>query len=123
MKLYSATAELSVIHRTYEFTFMQHHYFSFCYHNIFLQRERSQHVAPPALNTKGPEVSHPHISPVLRSSPECVITRSYPLFELPDLGGGEAVGLGDQRDHVHLVLQGFHELDVHRTQPVGRGPT
>lgn len=46
----------------------------------------------------------------------------YPLLELFDLGRGEAVGLGNQRDDVHLVLQGSHELDVDRTQPaVGGG--
>lgn len=43
----------------------------------------------------------------------------HPLFQLPHLGGSETVGLGDERNHVHLVLQGLHELHIHRTEPAG----
>ena len=44
---------------------------------------------------------------------------SYPLFQLLYLRGSEAVGLSDERNDVHFVLQGLHELDIDWTKPRG----
>lgn len=48
---------------------------------------------------------------------DCLV--SYPLFEFLYLGGSEAVGLGDQRNHIDFILQGLHELYINRAKPAG----
>lgn len=40
----------------------------------------------------------------------------YPALQPLPLSQGERVGLGDDRNHVHLVVDGLHELDIQRFQ-------
>lgn len=41
------------------------------------------------------------------------------LFEFFYFTGSETVRLRDERNHINLVLQGLHELYIHRTEPAG----
>lgn len=49
----------------------------------------------------------------------CPSLRSYPLFEFFYLQGSEAVGFGDDWNHIGFILEGLHELHVDRTKPAG----
>lgn len=40
----------------------------------------------------------------------------YPALQPLPLSQCERVGLGDDRNHVHLVVDGLHELDIQRFQ-------
>lgn len=41
---------------------------------------------------------------------------TYPALQPLPLSEGERVGLGDDWNHVHLVVDGLHELDIQRFQ-------
>ena len=41
------------------------------------------------------------------------------LFEFLYLTGSETVRLSDERNDIHLVLQGLHELYINWTKPAG----
>ncbi len=45
----------------------------------------------------------------------------YLVLHLPHLRWRQTVSLGNERNHVHLVLQCSHKLHVHGPQPGGRG--
>ena len=43
--------------------------------------------------------------------------RTHSVFQPLDLVGSEAVGLGDEGDHVDLLMKGLHKLHIYRPQP------
>lgn len=44
---------------------------------------------------------------------------AHPALQPLPLSQGECVGLGDDRNHVDLVVNGLHELNVERFQAGG----
>lgn len=48
----------------------------------------------------------------------CEGSRTHSVLQLFDLSRRETVGFCDEWDGVHLFMQSFHELNIHRTQTV-----
>ena len=54
------------------------------------------------------------------SGRESTLLLSHPQFKFPQLSGSEGVGLGDDRDDIHKMVQLLHEFNVQRLQTARR---
>jgi len=49
------------------------------------------------------------------------VTITYALLELVQVGGGQSIGLGNDRDQVDSGSQTLHNLNIQRLQSVASG--